>query len=560
MPEQPLRSRSSRWPEEFDFHLPLAEGNAFGMLARSAARDPAHPAILYYGATIAYGEVLAQAEALAGHLRHVCGVRKGDRVLVDLQNSPHYIIAFQAILRADAVVVPVNPMNTSVEIEHYLTDSGARTAILGDELLDRFAPLMPHLLDHAIVARYADALPARCDDPLPEVMLRAPLDLPPGFTPWAAAIAETRNAGPMTGALDDLAVMPYTSGTTGRPKACRHPHRSLVFTGSLQAKWYGITPDSVMTAFMPLFHVAGMQASMSSGLSAGATLVLMTRWNRDLISPLFLRHGVTFWSAAPTMIVDVMASDSFDDRAFDRITVLTGGGSSMPSALAEQLQARYGLRFCEGYGLSETLSATHINPVRHPKPQCLGIPVFETLSMVVEPGGITELPVGEVGEILISGPQIMQGYWRNPQADLDVVVEIGGRRWLRTGDMGWRDAEDYYFLSDRLKRMINVAGYKVWPAECEMLLYRHGDIQECAVIAVNDPRRGESVKAFVTLRKEARGKVSEEDVIAFARTVMAAYKLPRFVEFRDALPRTGSNKIDWRTLQEEEAAREETRA
>lgn len=551
---------SPHWPAGLDFHLPLPPGNAADALRRSAEARPDHPALLYYGAVTSYGDLWHAVQALAAHLQHACGVQKGDRILLDMQNSPQFIIAFQAILRADAVVVPVNPMNTGAEIAHYLADSGARVALVGDDLLDRFTPFLGGPLNHLIAAHYADALPPGCTDPLPEVLTLPPASLPPGVTPWAHALAEPRPPAPGTAGPDDLAVMPYTSGTTGRPKACRHPHRSVLVTGHGQAVWYGITAQSVVTAFMPLFHVAGMQFSMSGGLAAGATLLLMTRWNRDLIPDLFLRHGVTHWSAAPTMIVDVMASDRFEPRAFDRIEVLTGGGSPMPAALAAQLKDRYGLEFCEGYGLSETLAATHINPLHRPKPQCLGIPFFDTFSMVVEPGTTRELPRGEVGEILISGPQVMQGYWNAPAADAEALVDHAGRRWLRTGDMGWCDDEGYYFISDRLKRMVNVAGYKVWPAECEALLYRHPDIQECAVIALRDPRRGESVKAFVTLRPGARGRITEADVIAFARTVMAAYKVPRVVEFAEALPRTGSNKIDWRRLQEAEAAKLEGRA
>ncbi len=547
---------SPHWPQGLDFHLPLPPGNAADVLRRQAEARPDHPALLYYGAVTSYGALWQSVVALAAYLQHHCGVQKGDRVLLDMQNSPQFVIAFQAVLRADAVVVPVNPMNTGAEIAHYLTDSGAKVALVGDELLERFAPFLGAPLRHLIVAHYADALPPGCTDPLPEVLRQPPAMLPPGATPWATALAETRAPNPIATGDDDLAVMPYTSGTTGRPKACRHPHRSVLVTGIGQAIWYGVTDASVLTAFMPLFHVAGMQFSMSGGLAAGATLLLMTRWNRDLIPDLFLRHGVTHWSAAPTMIVDVMASDRFDARAFDKIQVLTGGGSPMPAALAAQLKDRYGLEFCEGYGLSETLAATHINPVQRPKPQCLGIPFFDTYSMIAEPGTTRELPRGELGEILISGPQVMQGYWNAPQADEETLVVANGRRWLRTGDIGWCDDEGYYFISDRLKRMVNVAGYKVWPAECEALLYRHPDIQECAVIAVRDPRRGESVKAFVTLRPAARGRVTEADILAFARTVMAAYKVPRSIEFSDGLPRTGSNKIDWRQLQEAEARKE----
>lgn len=543
---------SPHWPADFDFHLPMPPGNAVLNLVRSAKRHPDRPALFYHGAGTSYGALLADVEALAGYLQHRCGVRRGDRVLLDMQNSPQFVIAFQAILRADAVVVPVNPMNMTAEIEHVVADSGARVAIVGDEVLDRFDGFVPEPLAHVLVARYADALPPACDDPLPEVLLRDPVPLThPAHTRFADAIAARLVPLPIATGDDDLAVMPYTSGTTGRPKACMQPHRALKFTAIAQAKWYRMSEQSVLTAFMPLFHVAGMQASMGAGLYAGGALVLMTRWNRDLVAPLFIRHGVTFWSAAPTMIVDVLASERFEERAFEKLTVLTGGGSSMPAAVAEQLRQRYGLRFCEGYGLSETLSATHINPLDNPKPQCLGIPIFDTRSIVVAPGTTDELPAGETGELLIAGPQVMDGYWRRPETDAETFVALDGRRYLRTGDMAYRDEEGYFFIVDRLKRMINVSGYKVWPAECEALLYRHPAIQECCVIAVADAYRGESVKAFVKLRPGS-GHITAEDVIAFARGVMAAYKVPRSVAFVDALPRTGSNKIDWRSLQQAE--------
>ena len=280
--------------------------------------------------------------------------------------------------------------------------------------------------------------------------------------------------------------MPYTSGTTGRPKACKHPHTTVTYTAASQAKWYGTDATSVLTSFMPMFHVAGMQASMGMGLYAGAALVIMTRWDKDLIPACSSVIGVTYWSAAPTMIVDVLASSGFRDTTFASLKVLTGGGATMPAAVAKELFDRYNLRFCEGYGLTETISATHINPIANPKPQCLGIPIFDTLSVIVDPETLQELRVGEVGEILVSGPQVMDGYWHRPDADAEVFVERDGRRYLRTGDLGYVDEDGYFFTVDRLKRMINVSGYKVWPAECEALLYQHPAVQECCVIAAPD--------------------------------------------------------------------------
>ncbi|MDW6023377.1 long-chain-fatty-acid--CoA ligase [Mesorhizobium sp. BAC0120] len=541
------------WPVGFAPHLPFPAGNAAENLIRSATRHPDRPSMHYYGRTYDYAELLDGVTALAGYLQQRCGVRRGDRVLLDMQNSPQFVIAFHAIMRADAVVVPANPMNLAAEIDYLASDSGARVALIGDELIDQFRELVPARFDHVIVARYADAAPDPSVDPLPEVMRRPRAALlPDRFVNFSQALAAGCNPGPVRAASDDIAVMPYSSGTTGRPKACMHLHSAVTFTAAAQAKWYGIDETSVMTSFMPMFHVAGMQASMSAALYAGAALVIMTRWNRDLIPDLFTRHRVTWWSAAPTMIVDVLASDRFSDETFAHLKVLTGGGASMPAAVAERLLDRYGLRFCEGYGLTETISATHINPVDAPKPQCLGLPIFDTTSLVVDPETMRELPLGEVGEILVAGPQVMAGYWQRPEASAEALVDLGGRTFLRTGDLGYVDDEGYYFIVDRLKRMINVSGYKVWPAECEMLLYRHPGVHECCVISAPDPYRGETVKALISLKPEYRGKVSDRDVADFARTVMSAYKVPRIVEFVDSLPRSASNKIDWRRLQEVE--------
>ena len=550
----PIRSgdASPHWPAGFDAHLEFPAGNAFLNLDRSASRWPDRPALFYYGQTTLYADLRARVEALAGFLQSL-GVAPGDRVLVDLQNSPQFVIAFHAILRADAVVVPINPMNTTEELEHYATDSGARIAIVGDELLDRFRPLMPRLIDRLIAAHYADAAPEVPEEHLPPVMQAPRAALHPATEiDFEAAIAIGHRPAPITGCSEDVAVMPYSSGTTGKPKACMHHHSAVTFTAAAQAKWYGLSEQSVMTSFMPMFHVAGMQASMSAGLFAGAALVIMTRWDRDIIPDLFTHHRVTWWSAAPTMIVDVMASDHFDPACLAHVQVLTGGGAAMPAAVALELRKRYGLEFCEGYGLTETISATHINPTHRPKPQCLGLPIFDTRSIVVDPDSLEELPQGELGEILISGPQVMAGYWQRPEATDETLITREGRVWLRTGDLGYVDEEGYFFIVDRLKRMISVSGFKVWPTECENLLYRHPAVKECCVISSPDPYRGETVKALIVLKPGQAEGVDARAITDFAREHMAAYKVPRIVEFVDALPHSGTKKVDWRALQHAE--------
>jgi fatty-acyl-CoA synthase len=542
-PQSPL------WPAEDPSEITVPGGNLASDLVRSAAAFPAQAAMFYYGATYSYAELLRDVERLAGWLAQQ-GLKRGDRVMIDLQNCPQYVIAFYAVLRANGVVVPVNPMNTTDELAYFATDSGARFAIVGEELLDRFAPLASASFDRIVRVRYADMAPGDASD-LPEVMRMAAPAPSEGFTDLKTALAEDWPAPALLSGDDELAVLPYSSGTTGRPKACMHSHRGARFVTKAQMRWYRLDSRSVMTSFMPLFHVAGMMASMTSAIQCGAALILMTRWDAEAIPALFRRHRPTWWSAAPTMVIDVLASKGFTDDCFSSLKVMTGGGASMPATVVRRLRERWGLRFAEGYGLTETISATHLNPLDAPKPQCLGLPIYNTHALVADPETLTPCVQGGLGEILISGPQVMQGYWNRPKDTAEALIDLNGRRWLRTGDLGYVDADGYYFIVDRLKRMINSSGYKVWPAECEMLLYSHPAVAECAVISAPDARRGEKVRAVVVLHPDQRGKVSENDIIDFARTLMAAYKVPREVEFRDALPRSGSRKVDWRALQAE---------
>src|SRR5690606_404159 len=239
---------------------------------------------------------------------------------------------------------------------------------------------------------------------LPEVMTAPPVPPVPGCMDLKDALAEGRAAPPVTAGRGDLAIMPYSSGTTGRAKACMHSHGGSVFVAAAQVRWYELDRNSVMSSFMPLFHVAGMMASMAAAIYAGASLVLMTRWDADAVPTLFRRHRVTWWSAAPTMVIDVLGSKSFTEDCFTSLKVVTGGGASMPAAVAKRLEERWSLRFCEGYGLTETISATHINSITQPKPQCLGIPIYNTHSFIADPETLTPLPRGELGELLISGP------------------------------------------------------------------------------------------------------------------------------------------------------------
>jgi fatty-acyl-CoA synthase len=253
------------------------------------------------------------------------------------------------------------------------------------------------------------------------------------------------------------------------------------------------------------------------------------------------------------MVIDLLASPNFASYDLSRLVHIGGGGAAMPQAVAQRLLEQFDLRYVEGYGLTETAAPSHSNPPDAPKQQCLGIPFMGCDARVVDPETLVELPPGGQGEIIIHGPMVFDGYWKRPDATQAAFVDFAGKRFFRSGDLGRTDEDGYFFLTDRLKRMINASGFKVWPAEVEALMFRHPAIQEACVIAARDPYRGETVKAVVVLRPAFREQVREEDIVAWCRENMAVYKVPRIVQFTDALPKSGSGKVMWRTLQEAEA-------
>ncbi|MBP8138179.1 MAG: long-chain fatty acid--CoA ligase [Alicycliphilus sp.] len=557
----------AHWPRLLPQHLTLPATHLYRNLEVSAMRYPDKAALVFYDAAISYARLQDESERLAAHLQQRCGVRRGDRVLLYLQNSPQFVIGYYAILRADAVVVPVNPMNLSEELRHYVLDAGARTILAPQDLWAQVRPLLHEGLAaaaadaqapglrHAVVAAYGDYLTAPTDLAVPAFVSapREPVE-EPGACAWMDALAAGLRPGPIAAGPDDLAVMPYTSGTTGQPKGCMHTHRSVMYNTVSGGIWLGTTPDAVSLTVLPLFHVTGMQGGMNSPLYTGSTIVLLPRWDRDAAAQLIARYRVTNTQMIVTMVVNLLSNPRLAEYDLSSIRRLSGGGAAMPEAVAAKLQELCQIDYIEGYGMSETMAATHINPPDRPRKQCLGIPIFDVDARVVDPATFTELPPGEVGEIIVHGPQLMQGYWGQAEATAQAFVTLDGKRFLRTGDLARTDDDGYFYMVDRLKRMINASGYKVWPAEVEALMYAHPAIQEVCVIAARDERRGETVKAVVVLRDAFKGQVSEQDIVDWAHGHMAAYKSPRLVSFVDSLPKSGTGKVQWRALQERESA------
>jgi fatty-acyl-CoA synthase len=369
---------------------------------------------------------------------------------------------------------------------------------------------------------------------------------------WNTAIACTAAAPELTVGPGDLALLPYTSGTTGLPKGCMHLHSSIMHNAIASSLWGNGSPEAIVLMVVPMFHITGIVPLMHGCIRMGVTMVIMPRWDRELAGRMISRWKVTAWTNIPTMVIDLLGSPNFASFDLSSLTSIGGGGAAMPQAVAQRLFEQYGLRYIEGYGLTETAAPSHNNPPDNPKQQCLGIPIFGTDSRVIDPITLLEVPQGEQGEIIIHGPQVFAGYWKQPEATAKAFIEFEGKRFFRSGDLGKIDEDGYFFITDRLKRMINAAGFKVWPAEVEALMFRHPAIQEACIISTKDSYRGESVKAVVVLRA-SHAQTTGDEIIRWCRDNMAVYKVPRVVQFVDALPKSGSGKVMWRALQEAES-------
>ncbi|WP_166261769.1 long-chain fatty acid--CoA ligase [Marinobacter salicampi] len=540
------------WPKELPKSMALPRTSLVTNLEISALRYPDRTAIIFYDAPITYSKLLQEVEAMAGYLQSE-GVKKGDRVLLYMQNSPQYVVSYYAILRADAVVIPINPMNRAAELEHYVADTRARLCLAGQELTGYIAPLLDTTdLEQVVVASYSTYIKADTDLDLPkEVAAPAWSQNVPGVIPWEQALAENRQPTARTAGPDDLAVIPYSSGTTGAPKGCMHTHHSVMATAVHRAFWNLSTANTVQLATLPFFHVTGMTGSMNSPIYSGSCFVIMTRWDRTTAARLIERYQVTGWTNIVTMAVDFLSNPDIGQYDLSSLNTIGGGGAAMPESVAAKLKNMTGLDYIEGYGLSETMAATHINPPNRPKPQCLGIPVFDVDSRIIDLETLEEKGPGEVGEIVSHGPQVTQGYWNRPADTEAAFVEIDGKRFFRTGDLAYYDEEGYFFMVDRVKRMINASGFKVWPSEVEALMYHHPAIHEVCVISSPHPKRGETVKACIVLVPGADA-TTEADIASWCKEQMAAYKVPEIIEFVDELQKSPTGKLMWRALQEEE--------
>lgn len=539
------------WPKRLATSLPIPETTVYDNLEVTAKRYPNKIAIIYYGTEISYKQLYDEVNKLAGYMQKNLGVSKGDRVVLYMQNSPQYIISFYAILCADAVAVPINPMNIKDEVAFYLIDCDARLAIVGQELTKQIEPNIGTTpLEKIIVVAYSDYAQKGLDYTVPDVVSEESRSIEsPNLIEWKKALSAESIPNRIEAEADDLCCMLYTSGTTGKPKGCLHTNRTMqanIFGGGA---WAQTTAGTVNLVTLPLFHVSGL-LSMNVPISSGATAVVMTRWNRDTAGVLIERYRCSAWGNIATMVIDFLANPNLSKYNLESLQAIGGGGAALPQAIGEKLYNLTGLRYAEAYGLTETAAQILGNPRDRPKLQCMGIPLFDVDARVINPNTMKELGPNEEGEVIVSGPQVFKGYWNRPEDTANVFINFDGKIFLRTGDIARYDEDGYFFMVDRIKRMINASGFNVWPAEVEAILYNHPSVENACVIGVPDHKRGETVKAFIVLKEQYTDSTTEEDIINWSKEQMSAYKYPRIIKFLDRLPVSGSGKILWRKLQE----------
>lgn len=544
------------WPRDLPREIAAPATSIHANLEIAALRYPGRPAIHFFGRDLAYAQVLDEVRRLSGWMASRCGIARGDRVAIHLQNSPQWLIGYYAILRIGAIAVPINPMNRAQEIAHYLRDSGAKLVISAQDLLPQLRQgAQDSAVQTVLLATYGDYLPAELPAGVPDWISEVRRE-ETGVVAWRDALEDNHDVDVAEVGPQDPCGIFYTSGSTGVAKGCLLSHGAFMHNIVGQALWHWTAPGTAALATSPMFHVSGLNHGVHMPVYVGGTSVILPRWDRDWALRLIESQKIGHATIPPTALADLMESPLLGKTDVSSFRRLTAGGAAMPRVLAARVKEALGVDFIEAYGLTETAATTHLNPVMRPKLQSLGIPYFNTRSMVVDPDTLQPLKQGETGEILISGPQLFTEYWQRPEETAKAFVTIDGHRWFRSGDIGHVDEEGYFFMTDRAKRMINASGYKVWPAEVEKLLYQHESIKEVCVVSSRDAHRGETVKAYVVTHPGHR--LGEAELIEWSKQRLSAYKYPRRVQFVEALPKSNVGKILWREVQDAENAAAQT--
>lgn len=501
----------------------------------SATELPDHPAVVYDDHTHTYSDLWERTGQFAAALRDH-GVTPDDRVALYLPNLPQYVTAFHGALRAGCVVVPMNPQYKTREIEYLLSDSGASVVVALADGASTVEDVRAETAVDTVVTVGGDA------------------DV---GTPFEAFLDAGSDDTVAPRDDDDLAVQPYTSGTTGQPKGVQLTHHNLASNAeqSMDIVPDGLQPADRKIGVLPLFHIYGMTVGMNAALFAGATFYPMPRWDTEDAMSLVADAELTLFDGVPTMYNDIITHPDAEEFDLSSVRRCTVGGSGIPTEVLRKFEELYTAKIDEGYGLTETSPVTHFNsPNWGRRVGSIGKPLAGIDARIVTDDfesvpPVDEGPVDEsdhdmddiTGELVVSGPNVMAGYLGLPEANRKAFTEADGKRWFHTGDLGYHDADGYFYIVDRKTHMINTAGYNVYPREVEELLFEHDAIADAAVVGVPDERRGETVKAYVVRAPDT--DVSADEIREFCLTNLAEYKHPRTVEFVEQLPRTTTGKI-----------------
>ncbi len=550
------------YPKGGPVEVPIPEISVPELLDQRANKYAGKTALIFYGNKISYRELKELIHRFAAALADL-GVVKGQTVALYLLNCPQYVIAYFAALKMGAKVTPISPVYTSKEVKHQLEDSDAQTIICQDILYDNVEKTGLSL-KNVILTNIAEYLPllkkhlgksalgkvyGEMHVPTPKFMEEA------GLLQFQALIKKYPPRPPRVEIhpKEDIAALPYTGGTTGLPKAAILTHHNMV---SLQAQTTSFWPifeegKEVGIAFLPFFHIYGQVVVMLNGLVQGSTLVLFTTPDVDDILSAMERYQASGFYGVPTLFEYLKDYEKTDRVNWRRLKLIACGADTLHESTIQGWERRTGTRILEGYGMTETTAVSHSTPYDRPKAGSFGVPIPGVTAAVVAVEGTDFMPVGEVGELILHGPNIMQGYWKRLEETKESLIEIDGKKWLRTGDLVRMDEEGYFHFFDRKRDLIKYKGYSVFARHVEEVLYKHPRIKAAGVVGVPDPAVGQFIKAYVVLQSDARGKISEEDIMEFCRQNLAHYKVPKIIEFRGELPKTDVGKVSRRELREE---------
>ena len=542
-----------RYPKNYPLNIEIPSLSALDLFERSVRKNPKNPALHYFDETLSYEDLNDLSEAFAAGLSDL-GIRKGDRVILQMQNIPQYLIALYGIWKIGGIAVGLNPMYKERELEFYCRDSGAKGIVTMESCFSEVRGLIGKTgLTTAITTSELDFLsrPSSLSPVLKnsrKVRIAQTLDFQDLLAKYRGKSYPRADLAPQ-----QVAFLTYTSGTTGPPKGAMNTHGNIVFCAHIYQMACNFGSKDKILGVAPFFHVTGSIGHLATASLAGIPVIAFFRFDSAEVLRLIEKWRATMMIAPLTVYVALLEHPDFQTRDLSSLQMLISGGAPVPSGFVERLEKAGKIYLHNWYGLTETTSPCIITPLGARSPVdpatgalSVGLPIPNSIVKIMDPETGKPATVGEVGEIVAKGPMVVPGYWENP-AETDKAIQDG---WLFTGDVGKMDAEGWFYIVDRKKDLINVSGYKVWPRDVEDVLYQHPAIKEACVIGIPDAYRGETVKAFVTLSDKYQGKITAEELIEFCRERMAAYKYPRIVEIVPELPKTLSGKILKRQLRE----------